>query len=296
MKYSIISIGVFDGVHIGHQKLIKRIIEEKYKNNYLAVLLTFYRPFEKIDGLLTTPDEKFDILSCFELDKIELLAPDYNFYNFTPEEFFYNFLLKKYNVKKIVVGYDFKFGKNRTGDIKTLYALCKKTKIELIKIHPVIYNKKIVSSSYLRNLIKNSKFDIANEILTVPYFIYAKVIKGKGIARKFGLVPTANLEVNKEKLLPAGIFCSKVIIDEKIFDGALSIGYNSTFKNEKNMLIPEVHIIDFNKNILNKKIKIIPYKKIRDEIKFKNPQDLKKQILKDIEYCKGEKYEIRKHT
>jgi len=292
MQFVVLTIGFFDGVHIGHRCIIRDVVEYSRKYKYKSVVLTFDRPPQSIDGLLTTQKEKYDILKSLGIDSIGIIYFDKKFSEITPEDFFYKFLLKNYKLKKIVVGHDFMFGKNRSGDIKLLEKLCEKNNILLTQIRPVMYKDKnngkmfIVSSSLIRDLIKENKIELVNDLLARPYCITGEVIRGKGLATKLGF-PTANMKVSKDKLLPEGVFYVHSIIKNRVYPGIVNIGYTPTLNTTQKEKTVEVHIIDYSEPIVNTEISINILKMIRKEIKFDNILNLKKQVLSDINLVKN---------
>ena len=287
MNPIILTIGFFDGIHLGHKKLIDTTIRESGKSaNTESLLVTFDKTPCKQSGLITTLPEKLGFLRAFNLDNIKVIPFTPQLKNLSPAQFFNKILLSDYAIKKIVIGYDFKFGKNRTGDSSVLQKLCHKHNIEIIKIHPVKYCHKIVSSSYIRSLISEGNFESANKLLIYPFTISGKVIKGRGIAKKYKLVPTANLSVDTTKLLPAGVFFTKIIINTAVHNGIVNIGRSPTLIRGNSPLTAEVHIFNFGRNIVNKQIKLILLKKIRSEKKFGSIESLRAQISKDIAAAK----------
>ncbi|MFN3966927.1 MAG: bifunctional riboflavin kinase/FAD synthetase [Endomicrobiia bacterium] len=284
-KKSVLTIGFFDGVHIGHKKLIEKVVNEGEKKNLRKILLTFDRPPQKVTGLLTPLKEKLYILNDFSLDDIQVIRFDKKFANTLPEDFFYNILIKRFNVHKIIVGYDFVFGKNRSGNIRMLTSLCKKNNVELSVVEPVKLNNKIVSSSYIRELLLKGKIEKANEMLGKFYSLEGEIIKGRGLGSKIGF-PTANLKVDKDKLLPQGIFLGFSLLGDSLYKSVANIGFCPTIYNRKKTLKTEVHIIDFSENIYGESVKFFFLKKICDEKKFKNINDLKNHIERDVEYAK----------
>ena len=284
-KKSVVTVGFFDGVHIGHKRLIEKVITEGKNKNLETVLLTFDRPPQPVSGLLSIFEERLELLKNFSLDKIEIIHFDKNFSKISPENFFYDILIKKFNIGKMVVGYDFAFGKNRSGNISLLMSLCRKNKVELDVVEPIKVDNKIVSSSFIRELLIEGEIKKANKMLGRFYSLEGNIIKGKGIGTKIGF-PTANVEVDKNKLLPIGIFSGFVLLENSVYKAVAYIGFNPTFIRDKKGLTTEVYLIDFSKNIYGKNIKFFFLKKIRDEKKFKDMSQLKNQIERDVEYVK----------
>ncbi len=284
-KKSILTIGFFDGIHIGHRKLIEEVIFESKEKNLKSVLLTFDSPPQTVPGLLTTLGEKLEILSNFSLDEIEVIKFDKDFANTLPEDFFNNILINRFNVHKIIVGYDFAFGKDRSGNISLLKYLCRNNKVEVKIIKPVKISNKIVSSSVIREFLIEGNIEKVNEMLGRFHSLEGKITTGRRLGTKIGF-PTANLKIAKDKLLPGGIFSGFVWLDKLLYKAVANIGFCPTIYSKKTKLKTEVHLIDFSGNIYGKNIKFFFLKKIRNEKKFKNINELKNQIERDVEYVK----------
>lgn len=292
MKEAIVTIGFFDGVHIGHRRLLDILVEQAKKYKYESIVLTFDRPPHIVTGLLTTLDEKLDILGSMDIDRIEIIEFNRKFCSMLPEEFFKNFLINHFPVKKFIAGYDFRFGKNRVGDISLLRNLCIDNGIDLLEVGPVKYHDTrinrdvIVSASHIRKLITRGEIELVNFLIGRPYTISGKVVKGTGTASKLGF-PTINISVTKDKLLSAGIYYVHSVVGKKIYPGVAYIGHKPTLtKLTSRNLLCEVHNIGFNGNLTTHEISILLHKKIRDEKKMRNVELLKKQIASDVELVK----------
>ncbi|MBU0952495.1 MAG: bifunctional riboflavin kinase/FAD synthetase [Elusimicrobia bacterium] len=286
MKKSVITIGFFDGVHLGHRKLIATAIDEARRSGFKAVLLTFDRHTKK-NMLLTPINEKLKLLKLFKLDEIDVVEFTQKFADMSAESFVEKYLVKKHNMGKLITGYDFKFGKDRQGDKPLLGKLAKKYGYNLISVGPVAVTdrktgkKIIVSSSYIRECISRGNIKFANELLCGHYSTDGKIVKGGGIGAKLGF-PTANIETQNNKLLPMGVFAGYVLIDGKPHAAAANIGYNPTV-TDKHEIRFEVHVINFKASFKPGDILRFYFTdKLRDEKKFKDLEELKKQIKKDI--------------
>ncbi|MEN3014552.1 MAG: riboflavin biosynthesis protein RibF [bacterium] len=279
-----VTVGFFDGIHIGHQKLIQNI--------YPGILVTFDTSpkvfLKKINNcLLTTNQEKKEILSSlFPQLKVDFLIFK-NIHHMSPEQFI-KYLKQLYDFETICVGYDFRFGYKALGNIKTLQKLSKKFKYELIVQKPVYFEKRIVHSSLIRDIIANhpQKLSEVEHMLGRPYFITGIVIEGQKIGRQIGF-PTANILLPPNKVIPFfGIYKSQVEIlnnqfHNKTFEGLLYVGPRPVINNFQISI--EVWIKDFNENIYYQPIRVKLLRFIRKIKNFKTLKAMVKQIEKDIE-------------
>jgi riboflavin kinase/FMN adenylyltransferase len=279
-KKSVVTIGTFDGVHKGHSILIDKTVSLAGKNKLKSIVISLEKPVKKVKGLLTTCDEKLEEIKALGVDEIILINVPSEILTYTADKFFDEFLLDELNVSEIVSGSDFAFGKDRKGDTDWLK---KKAKNNNIKVSIVKYLKnssKQISSSYIRTLLKKGDLKNAAKLLGRPYSFSGIPFKDKGFGKKLG-VPTVNLKVNTDKLIPKGVYISIIMQKDKIYPSVTSIGSRLTF-NRGDKIVPETHILNFDGIWKKTLTKVILLKKIRDEKKFKNVQALKAQISKDI--------------
>lgn len=283
-----VALGNFDGLHIGHVKLINETIKSAKSNEIKSMVYTFKNhPLSIIDKeaipkLLMDNDTKIKYLKEIGIDIVNLVPFDKDYMNIPPKKFI-ELLIKHYNVKGITVGFNFKFGKNNLGNVELLKELSNKYGFELLIVDPIKKDDKIVSSTYIRNLISSGEIYKANKLLYTNFFLEGYVVKGKRLGNKIGF-PTANLEFNKNMIVPkVGVYYTKVEYENKIYKAITNIGYNPTVDG-KNLTI-ETHILDFHENIYSKNIKINFVKRIRDEIKFSNLNNLIKQLNKDKNFA-----------
>jgi len=285
LKNTVVSIGIFDGIHQGHQKLILQNKKSAIENNLSSVALTF-SPHprtvifdENIPSILTSL-EKRRIFSEFSLDYFIEYPFNMEFSKLNPDDFFDTIIIKKLGCKIIVVGEGYRFGAKQRGDIKYLKKLCDNAGIILETAAHVNDGDVKISSSSIRKLIAKSDFETAERYLTRPYFITGVVLKGKQLGNTIGF-PTANLILPQNKLLPTnGVFATKVIIDGKEYIGATNVGNNPTVDGK--FITVETFVINFNEEIYDKEIKVLFNKKIREEMKFPSLDELKKQINNDV--------------
>ncbi len=297
-KDHVITIGVFDGVHKGHQSLIANLENSLLEDNYNSTLITFQNsPFHFIKKIndnnfyLSTIEEKTEILNRFRLDQIIIIEFNEKINQTTANEFL-NILTSNLKMKKLFVGPDFAFGKNREGNIKYLNENQKSLKYELRVAEAFKQHKQIISSTKIKQLISTGDIQLANSYLGRPYNLSGYVIRGEGRGKNLNM-PTANIDYNLKKILPIdGIYSSKVIINKEEYIGALSIGNNPTFgqNNDKSV---EVHLIDFKDDIYGEFINIKIYKHMRDQIQYNDTATLMIQMQKDLidikEYFKNDK-------
>ncbi len=289
IKNPVLTIGTFDGVHIGHQKILQQLNKEATLINGESVLFTFYpHPrmvlFPETHGLklIQTQDEKVDKLTIFGLQNILMIPFTKEFSNLTAIQFVEEILVKKLKIKKIVIGHDHQFGKNREGTFDFLKKMSVIYDFEVIEIPAQEIDEVNISSTRIRKAIENGQIDIANRYLGIPFEINGKVVKGKQLGRTIGF-PTANIAIESEiKIIPKiGVYAVEIILsDFTTYQGMLNIGIRPTISNEQNVSI-EVNIFDFTKDIYESKIKVRFLSYIREEIKFKSIEDLTKQLQQD---------------
>ena len=285
---SILTLGTFDGIHQGHRTIISKLTSESKKHDLKSIILTFFPhprnivSSKKIKSI-STIDEKIQIFS--ELDLDELIIQNFNksFSEMGAEEFI-KLLVNNLNLKKIIVGYNHRFGKNRSADINVLKDFSLKYDFEVIEIKAFEFEKIKISSTKIRSAINDGNIDICNNYLGYNFNINGIVVKGKSIGKSIGF-PTANINVVEEyKIIPKnGVYLVRCFFEKNKFYGMMNIGFNPTFgSNEKTI---EVNIFDFNRDLYDKNIKIEFLKFIRDEIKFDNAEELQNQLIDDRENC-----------
>ena len=284
---SIVTIGTFDGVHLGHRVILKRMKEIAKKTKGKSVLLTFSphpRHVLHKDNqdmkLITTLHEKQDLLNQTGLDNLVIHEFTKKFSRIKPANFVRDILVEQLNVHTLVIGYDHHFGRNREGSIQELITLADLYDFNIEKIDPQHFEDVTVSSSKIRKLIEKGEMVKAKQYLGYEFMLNGKVIKGNSLGKTINF-PTANIVVeNKWKILPAdGVYAVKIILEEKEYKGMMNIGQKPTVGgNDKSL---EVNIFDFNQDIYGKGIEIRFVKRIRDERKFEDLQALKKQLLID---------------
>ena len=290
--FNIATIGSFDGIHIGHKKILQTLTKIAKKNNGKSILITFWphpRYVLKKNNdfkLLTSLDEKIKLFEKNKIDILYIIDFSLKFSKVSANKFIENILLEKLKINCLLIGYNNNFGRNREGNIRYLEENKKKFDIDIISIPKQSVDKISISSTKIREYLNNGKINSANRLLGRKYSINGKIVKGNGIGRKINF-PTANIEIDEpKKLLPkSGVYAVEVILNRKIYLGMLNIGYNPTIKNEKKSI--EVNIFEFSEDIYNNKISINFIRRIRNEKKFKNLNELKKQLIKDKKKVKS---------
>lgn len=287
LDYAVVTSGTFDGVHVGHQKILSRVNEIARNNNGESVLITYWPhprlvlyPDDTELKLLNTFEEKAELLREQGIDHLLRIPFTKEFSNLTSEEFIQKVLVETIATKKLVIGYDHRFGNNREGRFEQLKANSSRYGFEVEEISKQEVDHIGVSSTKIRNALIAGEVDLAKELLGNDYSISGRVIKGEKIGRMIGF-PTANIEIDsKHKLIPAdGAYAVTVDINNVPHQGMLNIGYRPTVNGKKKTI--EVHIFDFANDLYGENIRIYFKKRIRDERKFADIDALKAQLIND---------------
>ena len=282
-NHTVLTIGTFDGVHIGHQKIIKRLVEISEIKNLTPSLLTFFphpRMVLQKDAnikLINTIDEKKDILKQFGISNLVIKEFTKEFSRLTAEDFVKNILVDHLKAKHIIIGYDHHFGRNRNANIEDLKQFGKDFNFEVEEISKQDINDVAVSSTKIRAALQEGNIKIANTYLGYNFMLTGKVIDGKKLGQTINY-PTANLHIEETyKLIPKhGVYIVKSIIDNITVYGMMNIGHNPTV-NGKHQTI-ETHFFDFNKDLYGQNLKIELLQRLRDEQKFNSVQELQSQL------------------
>ncbi len=283
---SIVTLGTFDGVHIGHKKIIEKLVLSSSQCDCESLVLTFFphprmilQDSQEIK-LLNTIEERIQLLEASGLDNLVIHPFDQEFSRLTAEEFVSTVLVDQFNVKKIIIGYDHRFGRNRTADIHDLIEFGKKYEFEVEQISAQEIDEVSVSSTKIRKALLEGNVALANEYLGYAYLLTGTIVKGKGIGRTINF-PTANLKIEESyKLIPKnGVYIIQSTINNRLVFGMMNIGYNPTVNGEGQSI--EIHFFDFKENLYDKKIQIQVLKRIRDEEKFDSLEQLTQQLEKD---------------
>ncbi len=278
---TVVTLGNFDGFHIGHLSLVDKIKEYDFKK----VVFSFYpHPVALMKDepffTLFSNEEKREILKNMEVDTFIEYPFDKETSNLSPRDFIIDVVIEKLNAKVIVIGEDYRFGKNKLGDYNLLKVIGKEYDVEIVSIPHILNNGEKVSSTMIRNLLVNREIEEVSRLLGKPYFIYGTVTMGKKLGRTIGF-PTINIVPSKNKLLPpSGVYRSRVIIENESFFSITNIGTNPTVSGTNT--VSESHIFNYNGNLYGKKVKVEILKWIRDEKKFNSIDELKEQISIDV--------------
>ncbi len=287
----VLTIGMYDGVHLGHQKIIKEVVKKAKERKGKAVLLTFNPHPRKVlqEGvelkMLSLQKEKLALLEKTGLDYVIIHPFTKEFSRLNSTDFVRSLLVNQLGVNELVIGYDHHFGRNREGSFSDLEELSEVYGFDLTKIEPQNFLDVTISSTKIRNALLEGEVEKANQWLNYHYSIEGTVVHGNKIGRKLNF-PTANLKVDKEKLIPKnGVYLFQTFYDSKKYYGLVNIGIRPTFEKEEFRI--EAFLFDFNQEVYNKKLKIAFLQKIRDEKKFNSVDELKQQI--ELDYRKARK-------
>lgn len=285
-KKTIVTIGTFDGVHIGHQKIISQLLNASKNKNETSVLLTFFphpRMVLQKDSnikLINTIDEKINLLEKIGLEELIIHPFNREFSRLTALEFVRDILVHKLNISKLIIGYDHHFGKNREGNFEQLLEYGGMFDFEVEEIPAQNINDISVSSSKIRNALIDGDIERANKYLDYNFMLSGKVVAGNNLGSKINF-PTANIHIEQDyKLIPKnGVYIVKSIILSVAYFGMLNIGNRPTIDGKQQTI--EVHFFNFDKNIYEENIQIELLKFIRDEEKFESIEALKNQLIED---------------
>ena len=289
-KSTIITIGTFDGVHLGHQKILKKLNIEAENNGLESSVLTFFphprtvlNPNSSLK-LINTIEERISLFKKSKIDNLIVHPFTKEFSELDSEDYVKNILVDQLKAKIVLIGYDHKFGKNRTADINNLKEYGIKYNFEVIEIKAEEINDIAISSTKIRNSIEEGNIQLSNSYLGYEFSFFGKVVKGNGIGKTLGF-PTANIKIESDlKLIPKnGVYLISTIINKKIIFGMMNIGIKpTTNKNTKSI---EVNLFDFNQDLYDTNITIYIKQFLREEIKFNSLNELKLQIEKDKITC-----------
>lgn len=285
-KPTIVTIGTFDGVHLGHKKILEQIVENAHSQNCESLVLTFFphpRTILQADSemkQLNTLAEKTNLLSALGIDNLVIHPFDAAFSRLTAEEFVKQVLVDTFKIKKIIIGHDHRFGRNRTANIDDLIEFGNKFGFEVEEISAKEINEVSISSTKIRNALTEGNIELANNYLGYYYSLTGIVSKGKQLGRTIGF-PTANIKIVEEyKLIPQnGVYIVQSNLDGIMYHGMMNIGTRPTVDGTTQTI--EIHFFDFQKELYNQKITISLLHRMRSEQKFESVDALKKQLDKD---------------
>jgi riboflavin kinase/FMN adenylyltransferase len=289
---AVLTIGNFDGIHLGHQALFRKVIERAQAIHGTSVAVTFHphpmtvlrpgRPFRQI----VSDERKVDLIFRHGVDVVLSIPFTQEFARIPAREFVEEILVQKVGMKEIVVGYDYTFGRKREGDIRLLQDMGEKLGFT-VHIHPpVTVGNHLVSSTRVRELVTTGAMEEAKLILGRPFSLTGTIVPGKGIGRSLLGFPTANLNPNEQLIPQRGVYVVRVESPQGLFYGVTNVGFNPTFADGKVINI-ETFLFDFNNDLYGKNIKVFFLKRLRGEKTFSGPEALKEQIARDIEQAKA---------
>lgn len=294
-KKTILTLGTFDGVHIGHKKILEKVTQNTENNKYESLVLTFFpHPRMVLQNqsdikLLNTISEKINLLEKTGIENLVIHPFDENFSRLTAEEFVRDILVNQFNIHKIIIGHDHRFGRNRTANIDDLIGFGKQYGFEVEQISVQEIDAISVSSTKIRKALSEGNMTLANQYLGYDYFLTGTVLEGKRLGRTIGF-PTANLNIKEDyKLIPLnGVYVVKSTINQKTVFGIMNIGFNPTVGGDH--LSIEIHYLDFNSELYGQELSVSILQYLRPEQKFDSIESLKTQLEKDknkaIEYLK----------
>lgn len=295
-KQSYLALGSFDGLHLGHISLMNKVKELSEKNNANSIIYTFSNhPLtvvnkEKVPKLIMDNETKIKLLDSIGIDIAVLVKFTEDFMKLEPE-IFISMIVKRFNIKGIVVGFNYRFGYKNSGDVNLLENLKEKYNFELHILNPMTEDEELVSSSRIRQLILEGKVDEANKFLLQPFMLKGEVIRGKGIGKTLGY-PTANLNYSKEFVTPGvGIYYTNVKLRGNAYRGITSVGHNPTVNGKA--LTVETFILGFNEDIYGETIELYFIEKTREEIKFPSINELIEKLKEDESLAEGKKIFIK---
>ena len=286
LERAVVTSGTFDGVHVGHQSILRRLDEIAHKNSGESVLITFWPhprlvlyPEQSI-RMLSSIEEKKELLSRYGVDHLLIIPFTREFASLTSEQFIKDILVGRIGTRKLVIGYNHRFGKNREGSFEVLKTDAPIYGFEVEEIPKQMVEHVGVSSTRIRKALEEGQIETSNEFLGRPYSLRGEVKAGERLGRTLGF-PTANMHISFEyKLIPAdGIYAVRVIHDEVMYGGMLNIGFRPTFQGAERRI--EVHIFNFNREIYGQQLEVYFYRQIRKEIHFESAEALVQQLRRD---------------
>lgn len=287
LSYPVMAIGVFDGVHLGHQLILQRLTERAKKKEGTSVILTFTPHPQKIISparaplLLQTRQQKEKILEGLGVDIMLRLPFTRRLSLYSPPEFARE-ILHDHGIREIHVGSNFRFGHQRSGDIGALRTLGEEYRFKVHEIDPVYHHETRISSSYIRNLLTAGRVTLARHLLGRPYQVAGTVVRGSGKGAQLSF-PTANLDLENELVPASGVYVTRAHLNGKTYPAVTNIGVRPTLPGQAtDKPVVEPHLLDFEENIYGKQMKLNLCFRLRAEKKFDGVEDLKRQIGKDV--------------
>jgi riboflavin kinase/FMN adenylyltransferase len=289
LRYPAVTIGNFDGVHLGHREIFRRVKESAREIGGVSVIITFdphplrVVPSGRAVRLINTFEEKVRLIEASGVDYLVVIPFDLNFASITAEEFVEKILVRTIGVKKLIIGHDYAFGKGREGNVELLKRMGLRFSFEVDELAPIASNGVIYSSSLIRSMIRSGAVAEVVRFLGRHFSLLGTVVHGAHRGKGLGF-PTANIIPGKELIPAQGVYAVKVKIADSLFDAACNIGENPTFGSSEISI--EVFIFDFDKELYGQDIRIYFINRIRNEKRFNSPEELKKAISEDVASCR----------
>lgn len=287
-----VAIGFFDGVHLGHQEVIKAMKDDAEKHDALSVVVTFDKHPRSVVStrmappLISTLAHKMRLIEGLGVSHAVLLPFNLELSRLPAESFVECLYYELGSIATVSVGQNFLFGHNRGGDVNLLKRMGEKLGFAARGIKPVSIEGKRISSTRIRESIKKGELEFVKRMLGRNYSIFSRVIRGAGLGKTIG-IPTANLDISGLGLPPCGVYAARIVIENNRLNGILNLGYKPTVSGKNPQLTCEVHIFDFSRDLYSKMIEVEFLEKIRDEKKFASLDELKSQIQSDIQVAKN---------
>jgi riboflavin kinase / FMN adenylyltransferase len=289
-KRTIVTIGNFDGVHLGHQKILNGVVERARSSDLQSAVLTFYphpasvlRP-DAAPTLLMTLEQRLAAFDAMGINAALVLQFDAELAKISAEDFAKTFLVDTLRAKAVLVGENFRFGNRQGGDVKLLQEIGKRSDFEVEIVPPVIQGGVIVSSTAVREALREGRVADAEPLLGRPFSLKGEIRPGTGKGREL-VVPTLNLVTEQETLPKIGVYATASVVGPKIYWSVTNVGVRPTFNGQR--LAIESHLFDFAEQLTSGKMEVIFLKRLRDEQKFSGPEALREQVLKDIEQARS---------
>ncbi len=288
-KPTAVTIGNFDGVHVGHEKILRGVIERARSVDLLSAVLTFYphparvlRP-EVAPGLLETLPQRLAQFEALGMDAALVLKFDLELAKASAEDFVRTFLVETLRTRAVLVGANFRFGHKQAGDVRLLAELGRQNALGVEIVEPVVVDGIVVSSSAIRQAVREGRVEEARRMLGRPFALGGGIRTGTGLGREL-VVPTLNLATEQETLPKNGVYATEVVIDDKSYQAVTNVGVRPTFDGQQ--LAIESHLFEFSETLTSGAMTVTFLTRLRDERKFPGPEALRAQILKDVEQAK----------
>ncbi|HEV8132668.1 MAG TPA: bifunctional riboflavin kinase/FAD synthetase [Acidobacteriota bacterium] len=295
--YPILTIGSFDGVHCGHQKILSEVAAKSRQNHGTAAVLTFHPHPQKIISpgdsprLIQTFEQKAALLDKIGIDLLALIPFTWDLAQLSARDFVVEIIHRKLGIRELHVGANFRFGHNREGDVTLLKQLGEELAIQIVEVSEYYFRKIKVSSTQIRRFLSHGHVEIARRLLGRPFSLTGAVVHGDGLGARIG-IPTANLDVSNELIPQTGVYVTSAMIEGKAYQGVTNVGFRPTVaQRTSDRPIVETHLFDFRQDLYEKEVELFFHFRIRAEKKFSGLDELVKQIHKDIDFTR--RYFIR---